>query len=48
MAGSNDKQVFNKISEEIVCKTAVKAVLDVPGVAKAERQLHGQPQQDAL
>ena len=34
MAGSNDKQVFNKISEEIVCKTAVKAVLDVPGVAR--------------
>lgn len=34
MAGTNDKQAFNKISEEIVCKTAVKAVLGVPGVCR--------------
>ncbi len=33
MAGTNDKQIFNKISEEIICKAAMKATLGVPGVS---------------
>ena len=34
MAGTGEKQIFNKISEEIISKTAVKATLGVPGVSR--------------
>lgn len=32
MAGTNEKHTLNKISEEIIRKTAVKETLGVPGV----------------
>ena len=34
MAGTNEKQTVNKISEEIIRRTAAKAALGVPGVSR--------------
>ena len=34
MAGTNEKHTLNKISEEIIRKTAVKETLGVPGVSR--------------
>ena len=34
MAATNDKHAINKISEEIIRKTAVKATLSVPGASR--------------